>query len=291
MTGSQPGPCPQDKALGVKTVPCPYLTPILPHAQLLKPGDTSATVCCHTSLAQSPPTVAKHKARPTCPRTLARPPDGPTLGARRQADPGGPTRGTEGGAPEPPMTGALLQPGLGEGLLTQRPQSPTSRGKAHRTAPRSPLSGTTRRGALQAAGTSADPASVSEPWPGRGVPQTADAPCALQMGFLTVGGCLAQVERGTVTGAAPLPTLPPPRVSVQPGRPRPARLPAAEPAPHLCAVSPRTAAARCLSFLYHVPPAPPRRLPEAGLLPITLPPYCLACSRARHVARPRPNVC
>lgn len=119
MTGSQPGPCPQDKALGVKTVPCPYLTPILPHAQPLKPGDTSATARCHTSLAQSPPTVAKHKARPTCPRTLARPPDGPTLGARRQADPGGPTRGTEGGAPEPPMTGALLQPGLGEGLPTQ----------------------------------------------------------------------------------------------------------------------------------------------------------------------------
>lgn len=174
---------------------------------------------------------------------------------------------------------------------SQRPQSPTSRGKAHRTAPRSPLSGTTGRGALQAAGTSADPASVSEPWPGRGVPQTADAPCALQMGFLKVGGCLAQVERGTVTGAAPLPALPPPRVSVQPGRPRPARLPAAEPAPHLRAVSPRTAAARCLSFLYHVPPAPPRRLPEAGLLPITLPPYCLVCSRAQHVARPRPNVC
>lgn len=167
----------------------------------------------------------------------------------------------------------------------------SSRGKAHRTAPCSPLSGTTGRGALQAAGTSADPASVSEPWPGRGVPQTADAPCALQMGFLKVGRCLAQVERGTVTGAAPLPTLPPPRVSVQPGRPRPARLPAAEPAPHLRTVSPRTAAARCLSFLYHVPPAPPRRLPEAGLLPITLPPYCLACSRAQHVARPRPNVC
>lgn len=105
MTGSQPGPCPQDKALGVKTVPCPYLTPILPHAQPLKPGDTSATVCCHTSLAQSPPTVAKHKARPTCPRTLARPPDGPTLGARRQADPGSPTQGTEGGAPARPRRG------------------------------------------------------------------------------------------------------------------------------------------------------------------------------------------
>lgn len=133
MTGSQPGPCPQDKALGVKTVPCPYLTPILPHAQPLKPGDTSATVRCHTSLAQSPPTVAKHKARPTCPRTLARPPDGPTLGARRQADPGGPTRGTEGGAPEPPMTGALLQPCGHPGLSPAEDASPARprRGPPH----------------------------------------------------------------------------------------------------------------------------------------------------------------
>lgn len=88
-----------------------------------------------TSLAQSPPTVAKHKARPTCPRTLARPPDRPTPGARHQADLGESTRWTDGGAPEPPMTGALLQPcghpsslspgedvsppGLGEGFLTQ----------------------------------------------------------------------------------------------------------------------------------------------------------------------------